>query len=401
LTRPARQAENHGIMPEHIKPPQMQYCTRCVYPGVAATPLTFDADGVCSGCRTHDEQQRVDWDKRRKMFEKLVDQYRSKDGSAYDCVIAVSGGKDSFWQAHLLCKEFGMKVLFVCYAENNHTEVGLRNIQRMKESFNADFLHFTPSIEVLKKLNRMGMTKMGDPNWHTHIGIMTLPIIMAAKFDTKLFIYGEHGFMNLGGMHSYSDFVEFTRKYRTEHMCRGFDWMDFVGTDEGLTRKDFLWADYPSDEVIEEKGLRGIFLSNYFGWRQLDHLQKMVDLYGFELADQPFDRTWNRDSNLNDIHDNGVHDYMKFVKFGYGRATDHACRDIRNGALTRAEGVEMVREYDDVIPSDIPRWLDYVGWKRSQFTQCADTFRSPRVWVKDECGQWLKDSIWEFDKRGR
>lgn len=381
-----------------VKTPKMQYCTKCVYPGVAATPLTFDANGVCSGCRTHEEQKTVDWKRRRQMFEKLIDQYRSKDRSNYDCVIGVSGGKDSFYQAHVFCKEYGLKVLFVCYAENNHTEVGLRNIQRMKDHFKGDFLHFTPEVNVLKKLNRLGMTRMGDPNWHTHIGIMTLPIIMASKFNVKLFVYGEHGFMNLGGMHSYADLVEFTKKYRTEHMCRGFDWNDFIGPEnEDLAACDFLWAQYPSDEDIERLGLRGIFISNYFGWNQLDHLRQMIDLYGFEVYDRPFDRTYRRDSNINDIHDNGIHDWMKYVKFGYGRATDHACRDIRNGVMTRDQGIERVREYDHVVPGDIPRWLEYTGWTRSQLEREADRFRSVRVWAKDDCGKWVKSNIWDRD----
>lgn len=378
-----------------VTPPRIRYCTRCVYPAVAATPLTFDDKGVCSGCRTHDEQKKIDWDRRRRMFEDLIGKYRCKDGSSYDLVIAVSGGKDSFWQAHLFTKVYGLKVLFVCYAENNHTDVGMRNIQRMKECFRGDFLHFTPEVDVLKKLNRLGMIKTGDPNWHTHIGIMSLPISIAAKFNIKLFNYGEHGFMNLGGMHSYSDLVEFTRKYRTEHMCRGFEWSDFVEETEGLTRQDLLWAHYPSDEEIESKGLRGIFISNYFGWNQADHLKKMIDLYGFELSPTPFDRTYQRDSNLNDMHDSGIHDYMKYVKFGYGRATDHACRDIRLGLITRDQGIEYVREYDHVIPGDIPRWLHYVDWKRSQFDRVADTFRDPRVWVKNEYGHYLKDNIWD------
>ena len=379
--------------------PLIQYCTRCVYPGVAATPLTFDEHGVCSGCRTHDEQASIDWDRRRRLLDRLVEQYRSRDGGNYDCVIAVSGGKDSFWQAHVFCKEYGLKVLFVCYAENNHTDVGLRNIQRMKECFRGDFLHFTPEVDVLKKLNRLAMIKMGDPNWHTHIGIMTLPIIVAARFRVKLFVYGEHGFMNLGGMHSYNDMVEFTKKYRTEHMCRGYDWNDFCEPTEGLTQQDFLWARYPSDAEIEDIGLRGIFISNYLGWRQNEHLQKMVDLYGFEVADQPFDRTYRRDSNLNDVHDNGIHDYMKFVKFGYGRATDHACRDIRNGVLTRQQGIDLVREYDHVVPGDIPRWLEYVGWTRSRFDAVADSFRDARVWARDACGHWVKDNVWGFETR--
>ena len=378
-----------------VKAPVIRYCTKCVYPAVAATPLTFDAHGVCSGCRTHDEQNTIDWARRRKMFDDLVDEYRAKDGGNYDCVIAVSGGKDSFWQAHLLTKVYNLKVLFVCYAENNHTDVGMRNIQRMKECFKGDFLHFTPEISVLKKLNRLGMLKCGDPNWHTHIGIMTLPIQIAAKFGVKLFIYGEHGFMNLGGMHSYNDLVEFTKKYRTEHMCRGFDWQDFCEPTEGLTKQDMLWAHYPTDKEIESIGLRGIFISNYFGWNQPEHTQKMVDLYQFEKDPLPKARTFKVDSSLNDIHDDGIHDYMKYIKFGYGRATDHACREIRNGLLTRKEGIEFVKNLDHVVPGDIPRWLEYVGWSRRQFEAVADKFRDPRVWVKNEYGDWLKFNIWD------
>jgi N-acetyl sugar amidotransferase len=372
---------------------KMNYCSRCVYPGVAATPLTFDQNGVCSGCRTHEEQKSIDWDKRRVMFEKIIDQYRSKDKSNYDVLIAVSGGKDSFYQAHIFCNVYGLKALFVCYAENNHTDVGMRNIQRMREHFKGDFLHFTPEINTLKKLNRLAMLKMGDPNWHTHIGIMTLPIIMASKFNVILFNYGEHGFMNLGGMYTYKDMVEFTKKYRTEQMCRGYDWSDFCEETEGLTAQDFLWAKYPSDDTVRSMGLRGVFISNYFGWKPLEHMPMLEEKYGFESAEKPFDRTYRRDCSLNDIHDNGIHDYLKYVKFGYGRATDHVCRDIRNGKMTRTEGIKMVMKYDHVIPNDLERWVEYVGWTKEKFHQVADTFRDSRVWRKNKKGEWEKDNI--------
>ncbi|MBI2989704.1 MAG: N-acetyl sugar amidotransferase [Candidatus Magasanikbacteria bacterium] len=380
-----------------INPPKMQYCARCVYPGVAATPLTFDTNGVCTGCRTYDEQESVDWDKRKKLFGDLVQELRSKDGSRYDCVIPVSGGKDSFYQTHIITKEYGLKPLLVTYRENNHTAVGMRNIQRMKEVFDVDYIEFTPSVSVLKKLNLAGFMKMGDPNWHCHCGMFTTPIIVAVKYNIPLIIWGEHGFMNMGGMHSYNDLVEFTAKYRKEHSLRGYDWYDFVGEDTGLSEKDLLWAKYPSDEEIERVGLRGLFISNYFGWKQHEHTKLMVDLYGFEFYDKPFDRTYRNDSNLNDIHDNGVHDYLKYIKFGYGRATDHACRDIRNGILTRDQGIEMVRNYDHVVPGDIGAWLDMVDMPRSEFEKICDRFRDPRVWVKNEYGQWVKDNIW--DKR--
>lgn len=381
---------------ELVRPPRVLYCTRCCYPMLSATPLTLDANGVCSGCRTHDEQKTIDWARRERMFRDLCDDYRSKSGRGYDCLIPVSGGKDSFFQIHLLKNVYGMNPLLVTYNENNETDVGRRNIQRMKDVFGCDYINVTPSVAVLKKMNRIGLRRMGDPDMHAHMGINSVPIQVAVRYGVPLVIWGEHGFMNLGGMHSYKDMVEYTARYRKEHLLRGFDWPDFVG-EEGLREQDLLWAKYPDDSEIERVGVRGVFISNYFGWNQNEHAQLMVDKYGFEINPLPFDRTYKRDSNLNNVHDNGVHDYMKYVKFGYGRCTDHVCRDIRSGAMTRDEGIALVRQYDHVVPGDLPRWLDYVGMTRTEFDAAADAFRDPRVWTKNEYGHWIKDNIWEHN----
>ena len=198
--------------------------------------------------------------------------------------------------------------------------------------------------------------------------------------------------MNLGGMHSYKDMVEYTARFRKEHLNHGYDWQDFVGQ-VGLTERDMECFKYPLDDAIEAIGVRGVFISNYFGWNQTQHRKLMQRLYGFEVAPQPFDRTYQVDSNLNNMHDNGIHDWMKYIKFGYGRVTDHASRDIRNGDMTREEGIRLVKRYEAATPSDIPRWLDYVGMRFNEFIEIADTFRSPKVWVRNEYGQWIKDDI--------
>lgn len=376
-----------------IKPPKMQYCTRCVYPISAATPITLDHEGVCSGCRTHEEQKTIDWEARERLFQDdIVNQYRSKSNN-YDCIIPVSGGKDSFYQTHLIKNVYKMNPLLVTYNENNETELGKRNIQRMKDVFGVDYFNFTPSVQLLKVMNMIGFQKMGDPDMHAHMGINSIPVIMAVKFGIPLVIWGEHGFMNLGGMHSYNDMVEYTTRYRKEHLLRGYDWEDFAAA--GIHESELNWAKYPSDEEIEKVGVRGIFISNYFGWNQNKHTALMVKKYGFEVNPNDFDRTYKRDANLNNIHDNGIHDYMKYIKFGYGRATDHASRDIRSGVMSREMGIEIVRSYDHVIPGDITRWLDYTGMPRKVFETTADKFRSPKVWVKNEYGHWIKDNIWE------
>jgi hypothetical protein len=157
-----------------------------------------------------------------------------------------------------------------------------------------------------------------------------------------------------------------------------------------------LWARYPDDSEIKRVGVRGIYVSNYFGWDQHKQTQFVTEKYGFEFNPDPMDRTYARDSNLNNIHD-GLHDYMKYIKFGYGRVHDHVARDIRNGVMTRENGISLIRQYEAVVPSDLVRWLDYVGMNRNEFESIADTFRDPRVWVKNEYGQWIKDNIWDHN----
>lgn len=370
----------------------MRYCTRCVYPAVSATPLTFDAEGVCTGCRSYEQRQRIDLDVRWKQLEELVEQYRT-NGSNYDCIIPVSGGKDSYYQTHIIVTKLKLKPLLVTYHGNNYLPVGERNLKRMREVFDVDHVIFEPSVKTLVKLNRVCFTKMGDMNWHAHCGIFTYPVQAAYRFQVPLLIWGEHGYTDLGGMYSMNDYVEMTAKYRLEHAQRGYDWQDMVGA-EGLTEKDLLWAKYPTDDQIDEVGIRGIYIFNYVPWEANDHGSLMKELYGWEEAPEPFDRTYRRISNLDDMHENGIHDYLKFIKFGYGRGSDHACKDIRAGLMTRAEGVAMVRKYDHVKSSDLQRWLRYVGMTEAEFDRIADTFRDPRVWQKNDRGEWVKENIW-------
>ena len=380
----------------------VQYCTKCVYPSSSATPLTFDKNGVCSGCRTHEQKTSIDWGGRWQWLKELTDEYRSNDN--YDIVIPVSGGKDSYFQTHIAVKELGLKALLVTYHGNNYLPEGEYNLYRMREVFDCDHIIVRPSVDTLIKMNRIGFKLQGDMNWHGHCGIFTVPIQVAVRYKVPLILWGEHGFMDLGGMYSYSDLVEFTAKFRLEHALRGYDWNDF--TDDGLERlgrsdlkeeltdKDLLWAKYPSDDEIDEVGVRGIYLGNFVNWEANEHSKLVIEKYGWEPARQPFERTYRKISNLDDMHENGIHDYLKFIKFGYGRGSDHACKDIRSGVMTREQGIEMVRKYDHVKPRrDLERWLKYVGITEDEFDTICNTFRDRRVW-RIENGQWVKDNIW-------
>ncbi|EQB34424.1 hypothetical protein M947_11115 [Sulfurimonas hongkongensis] len=383
---------------EPDRPKEMIWCKKCLYPSSSATSLSFDEKGVCSGCQVSKEgETNVDWDRRWKLLQRLTDEYKNQDRSNYDCIIPVSGGKDSYFQIHIIKKVLGLNPLLVTYNANNYTKTGMENLVNMKEVFGVDHIFFTPSIDVLKKLNRMGMKMMGDMNWHAHAGINTYPIKVAVAQKVPLMIWGEHGRMEHGGMHSHNDMIEFTYRYRHEHQLRGYEWSDFVKRakefGETLSKEEMIPWMYPNDEEIEDIGVRGIYLSNYVKWDATRHTKMMIDLYGFKESDEPFERTFTKTSNLDDMHENGIHDYMKYIKFGYGRATDHACREIRKGRMSRKEAIPIVLKMDPIKSKDLYRWLDYVGWSEEEFDKIADTFRDPRVWWKDKNGNWKKDNI--------
>lgn len=373
----------------------IRWCTRCVYPSISAAPMEFDEAGVCMGCRMSDVKATItsaEWDRRRTILKDIFEKYRCKDGRRHDVVIAVSGGKDSYFQTHVIKHEFGLNPLLVTYDGNNWTDVGWRNMVRMREVFDCDHVLVRPSVSTLKKLNKLAFEIMGDMNWHAHVGITTAPVRVAVDKKIPLVIWGEHGYLDLSGQFSMYDFPEMSYRDRLEHFARGYEWNFFVGR-EGLTDQDMdIWK-YPSDQSIFDLDLRGLYLGNYVYWEANQHANMIVERYNFETNDTPFERTYRRMSNLDDMHENGVHDYLKYIKFGYGRCTDHACKDIRAKLMTRQQALELVQKMDHVKSSDIHRWLAYVGMDMETFDRIADTYRDPRVW-RVENGQWTKDEPW-------
>jgi N-acetyl sugar amidotransferase len=370
----------------------MIYCQKCVYP-ITAAHLEI-ADGVCSACKSSDAYGAInpqDWAKRELLFEELVNSLKSNDGTTYDCLIPVSGGKDSFYQTHKMVEKYGLKPLLVTYNGNNYLPEGDFNRDLMRKVFDADHLVFGPSVSALKKLNRLGFKLMGDMNWHNHCGIFTYPIQIATLMKIPMIIWGET-FWDISGMFSPDDFVEFSARLRHEHALRGYEWSDLVGK-EGLKENDLLWAKYPSDKEIIDAGVRGICIGNYFKWEPYKHTELMVEKYGWKSSETDFQRTYRKISNLDDRYENGVHDLLKFIKFGYGRGSDHASKDIRMGLMSRSEGIDMVRKYDHIVSDDLYHWLNYVDMSEKEFWEIADSFRDPRVWWIEN-GEWWKDNLW-------
>ena len=381
----------------------MLHCKKCVYP-IIAVNLEINNDGVCSSCKTFEKFNQLtsqDWLSRKLVFEKIIEKISKENRSNYDCLIPVSGGKDSYYQTHVIVKKYNLKPLLVTYHGNNFLPEGDYNRDRMREAFNADHIVWGPSIEVLKKLNRLGFEKMGDMNWHAHCGIFTSPIIIATKFTIPFIIWGEIAW-DISGMYQPNDFPEFSARVRHEHMLRGFEWYDFLkNNNEKLSEKDLLWAKYPSDKEILMNNIRGLYIGNYFKWKPNNHYKEMKNLYSWKESKKPFQRTYRKFSNLDDRYESGIHDLMKFIKFGYGRASDHASKDIRDGIMTREKGIKMVKKYDHVISDDLHYWLEYINRDEKYFWKVADKFRDPRVWSIKNNTWYKKDITGDLNSYGK
>ena len=372
----------------------MKYCKRCVYPESAVNLIIYD-DGICSSCKFYENYMSItdkQWQERKKVFEEILEENLKKNNS-FDVVVPVSGGKDSYFQTHVVCKQYNLKPLLITYEGNNFLPEGIYNRDRMRFLFDADHIIWGPSIEVIKKMNRLGFKKMGDMNWHNHCGIFSAPINLAVKFEIPIIIWGEINW-DISGMFDPNDFMEFSARVRHEHDLRGFEWYNFLNDKiDYLSEKDFDWAKYPSDEDILRVGVRGLHLGNYFKWDPNNHSEEMKRLYNWKPCDIPPERTYRNFSNLDDRYENGIHDLLKFYKFGYGRCSDHASKDVRTGYMSRSEAIEMVKKYDDVVSSDLDHWLKYVDMKEKEFFEIADSFRDPKVWWIEN-NKWHKHNLW-------
>lgn len=374
----------------------MEYCTRCVYPANARPGIVFDEEGVCSGCRLIEGRPEVDWTERDKMLRELLDEYKSKQrekGNPYDCIIPVSGGKDSTYQTWLMRTKFGMNPLLVTYNHTYNTPLGMRNLANLIEKMDCNLLRYTTAPGSAKRLSKYMLEKVGDITWHYHAGIMTFPIKVSVMYDVPLIVWGEEGFSEIMGMHNQDDFVEFTKKKRQEHSMRGFEPEDLLeDPDCPLTAYDLAPFFYPTDEVLERVRVRGIYLSNYMSWNARKQTEFIIDELAFETA-QIRDRTFNLYDKLDDIHANGLHDYLKFLKFGYGRATDDAATEIRHGRMTREEGIEMVMKHDHVRPRDMDIFLRENNMCEEELLVMIEPMRDPAIWEKDGNSWKRKDHV--------
>lgn len=364
----------------------MRFCKRCLYPENHPLNITFDEEGICSGCRVHEEKDSLDWKPRGEKLRKILEQYRNKSGNNYDCIIPVSGARDSHFIVHTIKNVYGMNPLLVTYNKQYNTDFGIRNLANLRIKFDCDIMTQTINPETVKKITLASIRRMGSIYWHCLAGQTVYPVQVAVKFKIPLIIWGAHQGVDQVGMFSHLDEVEMTRKYRKEHDLMGIEAEDLINDFDEITENDIIGFKYPDDKELERVGVRGIYLNNYIRWDSKTQHEKMIREFEYESNYQT--RTFDTYNDVDCFNYSDVHDYIKYCKHGYGKVTDHASREIRLRRMTREEGIELVKKYRNLEPKNLKLFLDWIGITENSFRFLIDQHRNKNIWKRDENWNW-------------
>jgi N-acetyl sugar amidotransferase len=369
----------------------LRYCSRCVMPDTKPD-LQFDAEGVCNACRNFEKRVVVDWDKRRVELNAVLERYRKRDGSNYDCIVPVSGGKDSTFQTVRML-ELGMNPLCVTATTDKLSAVGRRNIENIKK-LGVDYVEVSTNPVVRRRINKLALEQVGDISWPEHVAIFTIPVRVAVQFGVSLIVWGENSQNEYGGPAAAVENSVLTRRWLEEFGgLLGLRVSDLVGQ-EGIEKKHLIQYTYPTDDELRRVGVTGIFLGYYVPWDGLTNAL-VAQAHGFETWPGCVEGTMLNYENLDNVQ-TGVHDYFKFLKYGFGRATDHACLHLRRGRLSRADAIEAVKRHDGKFPwtylgVPIEEMLAEIGMTVDEFVRVCDRFTNKKIFVCDSRGNLVKD----------
>ena len=370
----------------------MKYCKKCLYPDTKPL-LEFNEEGICSACFNLKLKNEIDWKKKDQEFREILEKFKSKDGSNYDCIIPVSGGKDSTFQTYVMKEIYGLNPLVVNFHPLDQTDIGRKNLENLKK-IGVDCIEFSPDPNVYLKLAKFGLTELGDFQWPEHIGIFTVPVQIAVRYKIPLIVWGENSALEYGQGH-FSDFNTNSVLDKDYLEKNGGYFLDKI-TPQDMTKYGFDIKDlkpylYPSDEEINQIGVTGIFLGSYIKWDIFKQLELVKGL-GFSENNEQKEGTYDSWENL-DVYFTVFHDYLKFLKYGYGRTTDHVSIEIRYGRMTRDEGLELVKKYEGKIPRKyFKQFLESAEITESEFHEICDKFTNKELFMTDENGELVKDN---------
>ena len=332
-------------------------CTRCLYWSNHPLGITFNNQGVCSGCQVHEEKDKIDWLQRLEELRSIF--ATGKLESKYDCIIPVTGGQDSFFTVYYAIHILGLNPLLVNFNRTFNSKEGIRNLARLRTSFDADFRQFNINPNVTKAVINCTLANLGSLNWLWIAGQTSLPVRLAIQLNIPFILWGAHQGVEQVGMYSHLENVEMTRRYRREHDLMGYDENDIFEFDPNFSSEDIASLTYPTDQALLNSGVRGIYLSNFVRWDPTAQHTFMSKTYGY--GGRKTSRAFSYFDNPDCPAYFGLHDILKQAKFGYSKATDQLTREIRHGRISRANALVIERRLISAKPDGIREFLDWMG----------------------------------------
>jgi N-acetyl sugar amidotransferase len=366
----------------------MKYCSKCWMPDTKPY-VSFDPYGVCGACKAHESKQKavggIDWSKRNDEFQALIAEIKSLKAPFYDVLVPVSGGKDSLTQVHRLLNH-DLRILAVHVDYGIKTEIGDHNLD-LVPNMGANLIIYRPSQSLHRRIIKLGFLDHGDPDLLSHTLLHAYPLRVALQFKVPLVWLGENSAFEYGGVEALSSSRSITREWFSKYAANKEMDANFVAKKYDIPYKDLIAYDFP-DEIEESTTTRAEFMSYYFFWDSEIHL-KIAEKHGFKSLPYPSEGTYRSYVGI-DEKINRIHQYFKVLKFGYGRATDHACEDIRNGRLTRTEAKVLIQEHDlkDISDYYLNDFIEYIDITRKEFFNTVDRFRNNKIWELDCDGNW-------------
>lgn len=368
---------------------QKQYCSRCLYTTEHPLGLVLDDQGVCSGCRVHEEKDRLDWESRWQKLVDLVRPYRDSSGRNYDCIVPVTGANDSYYILHIVKTQLKLNPLLVTYNKYFNTPLGIRNLANLRIRFNCDVLIQNVNPVSVRNITRSTLRQFGSIYWPCLAGQTVFPVQTAVRYNVPLIIWGAHQGVEQVGMFSHEHEVQMTRRYRKDHDLMGYEADDLLSVFDTLKEEDVWQYRYPEDSEISRVGVTGIYLGNYVRWDPKSQHEQMIREYGYQTTS--FTRTFDCYDHVDCFNYMDLHDLLKLYKHGYSKVTDHACREIRHGRLAREEAIALVRQYEQQPARFSDLLYKWLGITPLSMQFLMDVHRNPKFWKE------IRPNEWEFN----
>jgi N-acetyl sugar amidotransferase len=371
-------------------PREVKFCKKCTISNQRPR-ISFDENGICSACNFAEfKRSQIDWKAREAELFALCDKHRKRNGE-YDVIVPCSGGKDGSFVAHQLKYKYGMNPLAVTWAPLKASAIGRQNLDAFIAS---GFNHVlgTPNPQVTKKLTHLSFKHLGDPFQPFIYGQTNFPLHMAVKHNVQLIMYGENGEVEYGG--------DMKNALRPKRDIQDHDSHYFSGlppefwVEHGVSLADLYPFMAPKFEEIEKNKTEIHFLGYYKYWDPQENYYYCHEHTGFTANTERSEGTYSKYASLDDEID-GFHYYLSYIKFGIGRTTSDAAHEIRDGKITREEGIALVKRYDHEPPKKYYKeFLDFCSITDEEVNEVIDSWRSDHLWYK-EGDEWkLRHVIW-------